>query len=424
MGEFEGMFMITRGTHSNRGLTSYAEALRLTLASVSALGGETVPLLEAVGRVLADAPRARVDCPSVDASMKDGYAVCSQDIAAATAADPVHLRLIGSVAAGAEYDGTVVSGAAVRILSGARIPRGADAVVSEEFATDDGRHVTVVNDAALGRNILARGIDVRAGEPLFPEGIVLAPAQVGLLAAAGCSEVLVVRRPRVAIIATGDEVIAPGQTLREGQLFASNLVTLTGWCACYGMAATVSVVKDDAALIERALLDAVATHDAVLTSGGAWGGERDLVVRLLDQLGWQKVYHRVKMGPGKAVGFGLLRYKPVFCLPGGPPSNQMAFIQVALPGLLKLGGHARPGLPKIAVTLAEGVRAQEDWTQFLDGRFRSAGGDILFHPFKMVSRLQSMASSEGILEIPEGVAEIEKGRRVWVQVLPNVNISQ
>jgi molybdopterin molybdotransferase len=422
MREADGMFTITRGTHTDPGLATYAEALRLTLASISVLGSETVALGEAVGRVLAEAPRACVDCPSVDASMKDGYAVCSHDVAAACPALPVQLRLIGSVAAGVEFEGEVVSGAAVRILSGARVPRGADAVVSEEFATDDGRQVIVVNDAGPGRNILARGSDVRAGEPLFPEGIVLAPAQIGLLAAAGCGDVPVVRRPRVAIIATGDEVIAPGQTLREGQLFASNLVTLAAWCACYGITASVSVVKDDPELIERALLDAVDGHDAVLTSGGAWGGERDLVVRLLDKMGWQKVFHRVKMGPGKAVGFGLLRGKPVFCLPGGPPSNQMAFMQIALPGLLKLSGHARPGLPKIAVTLAEGVRAQEDWTQFLDGRFRSAGGDILFHPFRMASRLQSMASSEGILEVSEGVGEIRRGSRVWVQALPHTSI--
>ena len=424
MSEVETMFTITRGTHSNLGLIGYSEALHLTLASASALGSETVPLGEAVGRVLADAPRACVDCPSVDASMKDGYAVCSDDIAAASSAVPVRLRLIGSVAAGAEYCGEVVSGSAVRILSGARIPRGADAVVSEEFAKDDGRVVTVVNDAGPGRNILLRGSDVRGGEPLFPEGIALAPAQVGLLAAAGCNEVRVARRPRVAVIATGDEVVAPGQPLREGQLFASNLVTLTAWCASYGMMATVSVVKDDAALIERALLGAAESHDAVLTSGGAWGGERDLVVRLLDRMGWRKVFHRVKMGPGKAVGFGLLKGKPVFCLPGGPPSNQMAFIQIALPGLLKLGGHARPGLPKIAATLAEGVRAQDDWTQFLDGQFRSAGGDVLFHPYRMASRLQSMASSEGILEIPEGVGEIRRGSRVWVQALPHVSIGE
>jgi molybdopterin molybdotransferase len=415
---FMGIFQVIGGTNSDRGLASYPDALRLTLAAVSPLGGENAGLVESVGRVLASGLSARVDCPSVDASLKDGYAVRSADIAFATAEHPIELRLAGSVAAGAEFAGELASGDAVRILSGARIPRGAEAVVSEEFASDDGRRVTVTNDAEPGRNILARGSDVRKGQPLFEAGIVLAPAQVGLLAAAGHTEVPVVRRPRVAIIATGDEVIAPGQPLREGQLFASNLVTLAGWCSYYGMAATVSVVKDDRELIERHLVSAAATHDAVLTSGGAWSGERDLVVRLLDQLGWRKVYHRVKMGPGKAVGFGLLKDTPVFCLPGGPPSNQMAFLQLALPGLLRLGGHGRPGLPTMRVTLAESVRAQEDWTQFVDGRFQSDAGAVLFHPFKMASRLQGMASSEGILEIPEGVGDIPAGSQVKVQALP------
>lgn len=396
---------------------SYTRALQLTLESISPLDAEVFPLSQITGRVIASDLHARVDSPSVDASLKDGYAVRSADISYATPQDPVRLRLIGSVSAGDRFEGEVIPGTAVRILSGARIPPGAEAVVSEEFTRRDGNWVTVTNFAQPGRNILLKGSDVSVGQLLVSAGTLLRPAQVGLLAAAGYSEVPVIRRPRVAIIATGDEVIAPGEELSEGKLFASNLVTLEAWCSLYGMETTLSVVQDDAEAIKRHLLEAIAASDIILTSGGAWKGERDLVVSLLDQLGWQKIYHRVRMGPGKAVGFGLWQEKPVFCLPGGPPSNQMAFIQLGLPGLLKLGGQRQPGLARTVVKLAERVEGQRDWTQFIAGRFQKRGDEIHFHPLKMTSRLGSMAEAEGFLAIPEGTAHIPQGTRVSIQVL-------
>ena len=295
---------------------------------------------------------------------------------------------------------------------------GADAVVSEEFAHDDGYAVTVTNNAEPGRNILRRGGDVCVGQLLASAGARLRPAQVGLLAAGGYNEASVIRLPRVAIIATGDEVIAPGEKLEEGKLFASNAVTLAAWCTLYGIQTRLSVVGDQIDAIKDRLLEVVAASDAIITSGGAWTGEHDLVIRLLDELGWHKVFHKVKMGPGKAIGFGLWQRKPVFCLPGGPPSNQMAFIQLALPGLLKLAGHSQPGLAEVTAKLAQNVEGQKDWTQFIEGRFQKTESEILFHPYKMASRLQSMGDAEGILAIPEGIAAIPKETIVRVQVLP------
>jgi molybdopterin molybdotransferase len=404
-------------------LTSYTRALQLTLESISPLDSEVLSLSHVTGRLAAGDLYARVDSPSVDASLKDGYAVRSADISHATPQDPVQLRLIGSVSAGGRFEGEVVPGSAVRTLSGARIPSGADAVVSEEFTRKEGHLVTVINHAEPGRNILRQGSDVCIGQMLVSAGTLLRPAQVGLLAAAGYSEVPVIRRPLVAIIATGDEVIAPGQELSAGKLFASNLVTLNAWCSLYGMKTNLSVVQDDAELIERHLHEAIAVSDAILTSGGAWKGERDLVVGLLDQLGWQKVYHRVRMGPGKAVGFGLWQGKPVFCLPGGPPSNQMAFIQLGLPGLLKLGGQRQPGLPRTVVKLGKHVEGQRDWTQFIPGRFQKREEELLFYPLRVTSRLGSMAEAEGLLAIPEGTAAIPQGAMVSVQVLQPVPLS-
>jgi molybdopterin molybdotransferase len=398
----------------------YGEALERTLASVSPLGVEVVPVVEACGRVVAGDLEARVDSPSVDVSLKDGYAVRPADVAAASPERPVHLGLRGLAAAGEKGNGSVGEGMAMRILSGAVLPRGAEAVVSEEFAGDDGRTVTVVNDAGPGRNVLPRGSDVAVGQRIVAAGMVLRPAQVGLLAAAGHAEVPVFRRPRVAIVATGDEVVAPGKPLEPGKLYASNLVTLAAWCAHYGLAVTTAVVPDRKAAIREQLLACLADHDALLTSGGAWKGERDLVVQLLDELGWEKVYHRVRMGPGKAVGFGLWQGKPVFCLPGGPPSNQMAFLQLGLVGLHRLEGRRQAGLPVQVARLAETVWGQQDWTEFVSGRLEVGSEGPVFVPGRRKSRLQEMAEAEAIVRIPEGVQEIRGGTVLPVQVLASL----
>jgi molybdopterin molybdotransferase len=183
------------------------------------------------------------------------------------------------------------------------------------------------------------------------------------------------------------------------------------------MHTSTDIVRDDVESISEKLDSACGTHDAVLTSGGAWKGDRDFVSKVLEQLGWEKVYHRVKIGPGKAVGFGILKGKPVFILPGGPPSNLMAFLQLALPGLLRLAGHKDPRLPQMSVTLMESVKGQIDWTQFIFGRFHERDGSTYFQSLKKVSRLRSMSEADGIVSIPEGVSHIAAGEEVRAQIL-------
>lgn len=416
----EGRFLQReRGVrHDNaRSGISYAQALETTLRHVEPLGVETVDLAQACGRVVARDLDALVDSPSVDASLKDGYAVFSRDVAGARPESPVRLRLAGVAAAGHHCAEGVQPGTAVRVLTGAPIPRGAEAVVSAEFASDDGQVVTVVNDAEPGRNILARGTDVARSQTVVAAGTVLRPVTVGLLAAAGHARLPVYRRPRVAILATGDEVVAPGTPLAPGKLYASNVATLAAWCSSAGLSVTTRILPDARDAILGGLQESLAEHDAILTSGGAWNSDRDLVVRLLDELGWHKHYHRVRMGPGKAVAFGLWQGKPVFCLPGGPPSNHMAFLQLALPGLGRLEGRTRPGLPVQVARLARSVQGQREWTQFIHGRLERSAEGLIVHPMRLKSRLQEMAGTEAIVQVPEGVEEIPDGTLIDVQLL-------
>jgi molybdopterin molybdotransferase len=229
--------------------------------------------------------------------------------------------------------------------------------------------------------------------------------------------VKVYRKPRVTVIATGDEIVAPGKPVGEGKVAASNIATIAAWCTHFCMDSRTVVVPDSEKEISAAIKRQIEESDCVITSGGAWSSERDLVIKVLDKLGWKRMFYRVKIGPGKAVGFGMLQGKPVFCLPGGPPSNQMAFLQLTLPGLRCLGGHKPQVLPVVPAVLVESVEGQIDWTQFKMGMLKQVDGALRFQPTPLPSRLQMLSSADGIMTIPEGVEEISAGSAVSVQVM-------
>lgn len=395
------------------------EALRLTLDNIRPLSPwQQVELAEGVDRVAAEDIYAMVDSPSVDASLKDGYAVISAEVANATEAHPVTLRLAGSMAAGSHEEIPVTPGASVRVLTGARIPSGADAVVSEEFVHNKDDRIEISTFAEPGRNILPRGSDVTSGQCIARQGRRLTPGLTGLLAASGHSRVAVVPNPTVAIVATGDEVVAPGLPLPDGKLYASNMTTLAAWCRRFGMHTQTVIVRDEPDDILHSLQTLSESADAVITSGGAWTGDRDMVAQILEKLGWKQVFHRIRIGPGKAVGFGLLRAKPIFILPGGPPSNLMGFLQIAFPGLLKLAGHESPALPRTTVRLAVDLTGRHiDWTQFIFGDLEMGMDLPLFHPLRNSSRLGSMADAKAVVSIAEGKTLLPAGSIVSAQLL-------
>ncbi len=394
------------------------EALRLTLEGIRPLPAENVALLDSVDRVAASDIYALVDSPSADASLKDGYAVLSHEVADATAENPVRLRLVGSMAAGGEQDIHVTTGTTVRVLTGARIPTGADAVVAEEFVKRGENHVLIETFAEPGRNILPRGSDVAFRNRVLRSGQQISPGMGGLLAAAGHSMVPVFRSPVVGIIGTGDEIVEPGKPLAEGKLYASNIMTLAGWCGRYKIRTRLTIIKDDHDAISGALKTLSDKTDALITSGGAWTGDRDMLSQVLEGLGWKKVFHRIRIGPGKPVGFGILDKKPVFILSGGPSSNLMGFLQIALPGLLALSGHVNPGLPRINARLASELRGRESgWTDFFFGTLEPDDGLPAFYPLKEDSRLGSIARATAVASIPEGQDRLLEGSVINVQLL-------
>ncbi len=387
-------------------------ALDLALRSVSPLGAETVPTSELTGRVCAEDVIALIDYPSSDSSLKDGYALVSRDVAKADVAHPVALAVVGSVDAGGTCDARVQRGTAVRVLSGAPIPQGADAVLAEEFVEVGPDNIRALADAAPGRNILFKGAEISKGEPLVTAGQVFTPARVSLVVAGGVERVPGVRRPVVGLLATGDEILLPGRPPETGKLFASNLALQEAWLRSWSMTTRVRQAGDSFEDLIPAVESMLSECDVLLTSGGAWKGDRDLIVKVLDKLGWDLTFHRVRMGPGKAIGMGFLRGKPIFCLPGGPPSNEAAFLLIAIPAVTRMAGYT--GLPYGRRTgiLEKDVSGQGDWTQVIHCRVKRQGSSIRLIPLDRKRRLSSMASADGLLLIPEGVEHISAGTAV------------
>jgi molybdopterin molybdotransferase len=387
-------------------------ALDLALRNISPSGVETVPTSELVGRVCAEDVIALIDYPSSDSSLKDGYAVVSQDVAGANDSNPVALAVVGSVGAGDPCQVTVRRGTAVRVLSGAPIPQGADAVLAEEFVEVGPDHITALAGSERGRNILFTGAEIRERETLVPAGQVLTPARVSLVVAGGLERVSVFRRPVVGLLATGNEILLPGSPPETGKLFASNLALQEAWLRLWSMTTRVRKAGDCFEDLTSAVESMLSECDVLLTSGGAWKGDRDLIVKVLDKLGWELIFHRVRMGPGKAIATGFLRGKPIFCLPGGPPSNEAAFLLIAFPALTRMAGYTGFPYSRLTGILETDVRGQKDWTQVIHCLAEREGTTTRLIPLDRGRRLSSMARADGLLLIPEGVEYIPAGTAV------------
>jgi molybdopterin molybdotransferase len=395
----------------------FKEALDLTLSNVPLGETEILPLDQLTDKILSEDMIAKVDSPSISTSRKDGYAVISSNIAQAGSQNPIELKLVGHLSAGDRLNLIITNGQAVRVTTGAALPEGANAVISEELCERSGEKIRAYNTAKEGRNILYRGTDVRKGEKVAQKGEKLSPALIGFLACAGLDRAPVYKSPEVAVIASGDEVVAPGKPLPEGKLYASNLVEICSWLAFHNLSYSAEIVSDRKHEIQAAIISHLPNADVFITSGGAWGSERDLILKVVKNLNWHGIYHRVKMGPGKPAGFGLLEKRPFFILPGGPPSNEMAFLQLALPAIMKMKGDQSVSFPVVRAQLAEAVQGKKDWTQFIHARLEKRGDQLFVYPTKLESRLQSMARKDAIIIIPEGREVLAAGETIDIQLL-------
>jgi molybdopterin molybdotransferase len=353
-----------------------------------------------------------VDSPSVDASLKDGYAVISEDIKDASQSNPIELKLVDYVVAGSHSQHLLQSGETIRILTGAPLPEGAQAVLTEEFTYCDDEIVYAYADAQHGRNILKKGADVNIGQVLVRTGETITPQRIGLLIAGGVTDVNVFKRPKIGLLATGSEVIMPGQTMAPGKVYASNAGFQQAWLTILGFDVQVISAIDSVDRISESMLDLSQTCDAVVTSGGAWKGDRDLTASVIDSLGGKMIFHRLRLGPGKATGMGMVNNRPVFCLPGGPSSNMFGFVMIVLPAVFKMSGCKYLPFQSLKGVLAKEISGQKDWTNLVQCEIIKNGTDIFLNPRKMKSRLIAMATDHAIVVIPEGMEKIKAGEAV------------
>jgi len=396
-------------------MTSVEQHLELVLAQCAPLAPRFVPLRKARGYVLAEAVAARHPLPPFDNAAMDGYAVRAADLADASPERPARLRIVADVPAGSALDPVLAPGEAARIMTGAALPTDADAVVPLED-TAPGRafpacgDVAIERPAAAGSHVRHAGEEVRAGDPLLPAPLLLAPRHLAAAAAAGHDELLVHPTPRVAVLATGDELVAPGGALGRGQLSESNSILLAALVeAAGGVVARVGVVGDEPEALRARVADVRESVDVIVLTGGVGPGAYDVVRAAF---GAVLDFHDVAMQPGRPQAFGRLPGgPPVLGLPGNPVAAAVSFEVFVRPALARLRGLGaeRRTFPAIA---GAGWRARPGRQQYLpvvcDGELvRPASADRSHH-------VAGLARADGYAVVPPEVEEVRAGDRVAV----------
>ncbi len=385
-------------------------ALRRVLGCCAPLPAQWCATVESPGRVLAEDVRAAIALQPFDNSQMDGYAVRARDCAGASPRRPVHLRVAGTVHAGGRAARMLRAGQAVAVATGAPLPRGADAVLPVEEVTVHGRELRVTAAPAPGRYVRRRGEDVRPGGRVMTRGSVIHAGGVGALAALGRTRIRVVRPPRVGVITTGDEVIAPGRRLSPGRVYDSSLVMLEALLRQEGLApAVMRHVRDDARMITQAIRGALAQCDVVITVGGVSVGPRDFVRGAFTRLGVQQVFHGVRQQPGKPLYFGTRGRRLVFGLPGNPASSYVCFCYYVLPALHALAGREAVPAPLERRPLANAVVADEHRWRLLRARVVPGNpGRIEVLPGQGSHRVTPFAIATHLVVLPPAA----RGRRV------------
>jgi molybdopterin molybdotransferase len=393
------------------------DALARILAEVKPVSGsETMALREALGRILDADVISPIDVPAHTNSAMDGYALQSANL---LSDEDTRLDVIGVAAAGRPYGGVVAAGQCVRILTGAPLPRGADTVVMQEQVTRDEDTATIRAGQKHGQHVRQAGEDIAAGSVALAAGALLMPAELGMLASVGVTEVSVRRRPRVAFFSTGDELRSVGEPLETGQIYDSNRYTIHGMLTRIGVEAIdMGVVRDEPADVESAFARAAAEADAVVTSGGVSVGDADYVQATLEKMG-SVGFWKVAMKPGRPLAFGRVGDALFFGLPGNPVSAMVTFYQLVQPALRAMAGMPDLG-PPLTVTAVSGeaLRKKPGRYEFQRGVLtRDEDGQLLVRRagFQGSGVLSSMNVANCFIVLPEEAGPVSAGDAVTVQ---------
>jgi molybdopterin molybdotransferase len=395
------------------------EALDKVLSHIQPLGSERVSILEALGRVCAEDILANRDIPSFDNAGMDGYAVRSEDIQNASAEHPVQLEVIEDLPAGFIPRKRVERGNGTRIMTGALIPEGADAVVPVEESKKEGNFVSIFMSSLPGEYIRKAGEDVKKGECIISAGDLINPAEIGMLASLGRSFVAVYQRATVAILCTGEELVDVDGDLDGTKIVSSNSYSLAAQVKdCGAIPIQLGIARDRKEEIEEKLLQGIRA-DVLVSSAGVSVGDYDFVKDVLNDIGVEIVFWKVAMKPGMPVVFGTVQGKPVFGLPGNPVSSMVSFEQFVRPSLLKMMGHRPLFRPVIDAILKEDIQKRPGRRHFMRAFVSLEKGQYFVTPTGAQGSgiLKSMVKANGLMVIPEDREIVKAGEKVKVQLL-------
>jgi len=396
-------------------MPTFDEARQIILSRITPLGVERVHLLAASGRVLAEDIVAPWCMPLCDSSAMDGFAVRAVDCAAAGAT----LRVTGYIPAGGEICGSVEPGCAIRIMTGAPVPPGCDAVVPIEETDDSGATVIVMQPVKPGQHIRFTAEDVKAGETIITSGTLLRSPEISMLASFGRALVPVRRRARVAILSTGDELVELGEPLVPGRIINSNILSLAAAVMEIGAEPLLlGIARDDRQSHIEKMTEGLKA-DAFITSAGVSAGDRDLVRDLLAELGVEQLFWKVDMKPGGPTAVGMFAGKPVFSLPGNPVSTMVTFEAFARPALLKMMGHRHLFRPMISAVLMNDLRKKPGKMNLIRVALQRGEGGFLAYSsgIQQTAMLKTMLRADALAVFPEELERLEKGATVQCHLL-------
>jgi molybdenum cofactor synthesis domain-containing protein len=399
-----------------------AEAIQIVRDQTTPLGSESVSLPEALGRLLAEDVVADTHLPPFDRSQMDGYAIRADDVHAGT---PRRLKIVGESAAGRGWHQEMHAGQAVRIMTGAPVPAGADSVQQVELTREfnNGDEVEILEPVALGRSIVRRGAEIQAGQIVLNSGERINAAAMAVLASFGYAQVKVGRRPRVAVLATGTELVAVDQQPGQDQIRDSNNFSIAAYAQLAGaVVERLPLAGDDTALLERQILEAAARSDVVVTSGGVSVGIYDFTKPALKELGAELFFEKVALRPGKPTVFARLPNGTLFFgLPGNPVSVSVTFNLFARTALLAMQGANEPTLSDEWALLARAAKGAAGRESYLPARLGTTEAGVLqAEPLKWggSSDFVGFVRATALIILPPGAQKSEAGTRVRIVRLP------
>jgi molybdopterin molybdotransferase len=397
-------------------MTSLKEAQEIVLSYAQETGGEEVPLASALGRVVKKDFYAPFDLPSFSRSAMDGFAVKVADLTGASPDQPVKLKLVDEVPAGYVSSKTITSGKTIKIMTGALIPQGAEAVIMVEDTKTEKDGILMFKSVRKNENISPAGEDVKKGELVLRKGSFIRPAELAILASFNCPKIEVAKKPVVSIISTGDELVPVGKELKEGQIRESNSFSLAGAVKLSGgEPKIIGIVKDN----KKDLLEKInqgKEADIMLLSGGVSVGDYDIVKDVLVEDGIREIFWKVKIKPGKPIFFGVLNQTLIFGLPGYPLSSLITFEFLVRPAILKMLGRTQLHRRKIKAKLTEEIKRKPGRLEYQRASLTYQEGKYYVTPtsLQLSSALSSLVQADCLIELTPEVSAIKKGEPVEV----------